>query len=559
LRIFHLITMDPLTLTLFLIFGLLLVYHFVWKSMTHFQQLDLLHESPVPILGNMAPSLFRRISLFEHLQHLYSRFSQVKYFGFYNFATPVIVIRDTELITSIAVKNFDHFCDHRGFVDKELDPLIGKNLFALRGDHWREMRKLLSPVFTSSKMKTMFHLMDDCANSFTDYIAKDSKQGQVFNLKEIFGRYTNDVVATCSFGISVDSMKNPQNEFYTFAKETMNFMSNLSLKFIMGKNFPTLSKLLSIRLFSENARRYFQRVIADTVRARKEKTTTTATDVTIIKCQRFFVTIPSSDVFQLIINLTNILSHYYKHLPCLSGIYRPDMIQLMMEAKDKDGNALTIEEMTCEAFIFFLAGFDSVSTLICFLAHEIAANPDVQAKLRIEIEEVLRKTDGKPTYESIKEMSYMDAVINETLRLYSLAAFLDRVCVKEFELPPATSGAKPVKVKPGDVIWFPLFAIQRDPKYFFEPNKFDPDRFLNGEIPQSVHIPFGLGPRVCIGNRFALLKCKMVLFYLLWRCELEPCDKTQIPIKFSTQSFILFPQNGFWLNFRARYVQSNSE
>ncbi|XP_017789192.1 PREDICTED: cytochrome P450 9e2-like [Habropoda laboriosa] len=504
--------MDPLTLTLFLIFGLLLVYHFVWKSMTHFQQLDLLHESPVPILGNMAPSLFRRISLFEHLQHLYSRFSQVKYFGFYNFATPVIVIRDTELITSIAVKNFDHFCDHRGFVDKELDPLIGKNLFALRGDHWREMRKLLSPVFTSSKMKTMFHLMDDCANSFTDYIAKDSKQGQVFNLKEIFGRYTNDVVATCSFGISVDSMKNPQNEFYTFAKETMNFMSNLSLKFIMGKNFPTLSKLLSIRLFSENARRYFQRVIADTVRARKEK-----------------------------------------------GIYRPDMIQLMMEAKDKDGNALTIEEMTCEAFIFFLAGFDSVSTLICFLAHEIAANPDVQAKLRIEIEEVLRKTDGKPTYESIKEMSYMDAVINETLRLYSLAAFLDRVCVKEFELPPATSGAKPVKVKPGDVIWFPLFAIQRDPKYFFEPNKFDPDRFLNGEIPQSVHIPFGLGPRVCIGNRFALLKCKMVLFYLLWRCELEPCDKTQIPIKFSTQSFILFPQNGFWLNFRARYVQSNSE
>lgn len=443
--------------------------------------------------------------MFEHLENLYHRFSHVKYFGFYNFATPVIVIRDLELLTSVTVKNFDHFCDHRGFVDEELDPLSGKNLFSLRGDHWREMRKLLSPSFTSSKMKTMFHLMNNCANSFTDYISNNSRRGQVYDLKEIFERYTNDVVATCSFGISVDSMKDPQNEFYTFAKETFNFMSSLSLKFIMGKNFPTLSKLLGIRLFSESANRYFLRIVGDTVRMRREK-----------------------------------------------GIYRPDMIQLMMESKDKDGNTLTNEEMTYQAFIFFLAGFDTVSTLLSFVAHEIAVNPAIQAKLREEIEEVYRKTDGKPTYESIKEMSYMDAVINETLRLYFPVSFLDRVCVKEFELPPATSNARSVKVKPGDVIWYLPFAIQRDPRYFSESHKFNPDRFLNGEISQPTYVPFGLGPRFCIGNRFALLECKILLFYLMWRCELEPCAKTQIPMKFSTQSFVLLPQNGFWLNFRAR-------
>ncbi|CAK9825003.1 Cytochrome P450 9e2 [Anthophora retusa] len=267
--------MDPVTLTLLLVFGLLLVYRYSWKSMFHFQQLDLPHESPLPILGNMTPFIFRRISMFEHLENLYHRFSHVKYFGFYNFTTPVIVIRDLELLTSVTVKNFDHFCDHRGFVDEELDPLSGKNLFSLRGDQWREMRKLLSPTFTSSKMKTMFHLMNDCANSFTDHIANNSRRGQVYDLKEIFGRYTNDVVATCSFGISVDSMKDPQNEFYAFAKETINFMSSLSLKFFMGKNFPTLSKLLGIRLFSESANRYFLRIVGDTVRMRREKVSDT--------------------------------------------------------------------------------------------------------------------------------------------------------------------------------------------------------------------------------------------------------------------------------------------
>ncbi|CAK9809636.1 Cytochrome P450 9e2 [Anthophora quadrimaculata] len=267
--------MDPVTLTLLLVFGLLLVYRYSWKSMSHFQQLDLPHESPLPILGNMTPFMLRRISLFEHLENLYHRFSHVKYFGFYNFVTPVIVIRDLELLTSITVKNFDHFCDHRGFVDEELDPLLGKNLFSLRGDHWREMRRLLSPTFTSSKMKIMFHLMNDCTNNFTNYIANNSRRGQVYDLKEIFGRYTNDIVATCSFGISVDSMNDPQNEFYAFAKETINFMSSLSLKFIVGKNFPTLSKLFGIRLFSQSANRYFLRIVGDTVRMRREKVSDT--------------------------------------------------------------------------------------------------------------------------------------------------------------------------------------------------------------------------------------------------------------------------------------------
>ncbi|XP_076663914.1 cytochrome P450 9e2-like isoform X2 [Andrena cerasifolii] len=497
--------MDLFTGALIAVIVILLLYYFLWSRMTYFKDLGIPHEPPIPILGNVARVVFQQTSMAEHLQRAYNLYPEHRYFGFYNFETPVIVIRDPELITAIAVKHFDQFTDHRGFVDEDLDPLMGKNLFSLRGDRWREMRRLLSPAFTSSKMKTMFPLMCDCAVNFAEYIAMESKQGKVYDMKAIFGRYTTDVIASCSFGISADSMKNPNNEFYMFAKETINFISGLSLKFLMGKNFPTISKLFGIRLFGDKPRRYFRGIVADAVKMREEK-----------------------------------------------GIYRPDMIQLMMETRDKDGGGLTIDEMTYQAFVFFLAGYDTTSSFLCFAAHQIGVMPEVQAKLRAEIEEVVRKTDGKPTYEAIKDMQYMEAVLNETLRLYAIVSFLDRVCVKEFQLPPATPDSKPVTIKPGGVVWFLPFALQRDPAYFSDPLKFKPERFLNGEVSAPNYTPFGVGPRLCIGNRFALMESKVVLFHLLWRCDLEPSADTAVPMKLNKKSFVLAAENGFWMNFRTR-------
>ncbi|EFN80303.1 Cytochrome P450 9e2, partial [Harpegnathos saltator] len=156
------------------------------------------------------------------------------------------------------------------------------------------------------------------------------------------------------------------------------------------------------------------------------------------------------------------------------NITRPDMIQLMMETRDKNtGPAFDIDEMAAQAFIFFAGGFDSMSSVMYFLAHEVATNPDVQSKLRVEIDQVLEQNDGKPTYEAINSMKYMDAVITECLRLYPLVAFIDRLCVKEFELPPPTPDGKPVIVKPGESVWLPNHSLHRDPTYYPEPDKFN--------------------------------------------------------------------------------------
>ena len=114
-----------------------------------------------------------------------------------------------------------------------------------------------------------------------------------------------------------------------------------------------------------------------------------------------------------------------------------------------------INEMTAQAFVYFLAGFEIVTKNMCFAAHEIAVNPDVQSNLREEIEDVPKEINGKPTYDAINGMKYLDDVVSETLRFCPPRAFLDRLCVKEFELPPTRSTSKPVILKPGDNIWFP--------------------------------------------------------------------------------------------------------
>ncbi|KAF7988778.1 hypothetical protein HCN44_007088 [Aphidius gifuensis] len=503
--------MDISTVLLSILMFILMYIYYQYKKVKFFEKHGIPHIKPWPLYGNMAAILFKKTTLFHYLQDIYNVNKNAKYSGFYDFSNPNIVIRDPELIKLIAIKHFDHFVNHRSFFNPEVDPLFGNNLFSLHDDRWREIRNLLTPAFTSSKMKGMFKLMSNCAENFVDYLVKDSKEKPLeINSKDAFCRYTNDVIATCAFGISINSMKDKNNDFYILGRKAIDFEGNLvTLKFIFVEIFPKISKLFNIRIIDSKVDDFFKKILEDTIRTRDEK-----------------------------------------------GITRPDMIQLMMETRaSKTGPTLSIEDMTSQAFIFFLGGFDTTSSLMSFVVHEIAANPEIQTKLQNEIDEMFEKTNGDVTYEAVNGLAYLDAVINETLRCYPIAGFLDRVCSKSFELPPTLPGAKPHRLKPGDFIWFPVFAIQRDPIYFYEPEKFYPDRFIEdpkGTLNSPAYMPFGLGPRMCIGNRFALLETKVLLAHLVSKCQLKPGKKMIVPLKISKRSSVMTAEGGFWLEIQPR-------
>ena len=150
---------------------LYLIYVYIKKKLRYFKEYDIPHIPPVLFFGNMAPAYFRRKHMIDVVKDIYNFSPEAKYVGAFQSMSPVIVLRDLDLIKSVTMKNFECFMDHRSIVDEKVDPLFGLNLFQMTGDKWKEARTLLSPAFTASKMKGMFDLMVVCAENFIKHIA----------------------------------------------------------------------------------------------------------------------------------------------------------------------------------------------------------------------------------------------------------------------------------------------------------------------------------------------------------------------------------------------------
>ncbi|KAI4501164.1 hypothetical protein M0802_003537 [Mischocyttarus mexicanus] len=504
--------MEAWVMILTLVIVILSIYYYVIYNYSYFKRIGLPYLEPWPLLGNLGPAILRRKTLADISINAYNVNLEAKYIGFFDTINPILMIRDPELIKTITLKQFDHFPNHRGFVEEGEDPLFRNNLFALKDDRWKEARTMLSPTFTLSKMKGMFKLMNECGVDFTDYLSKMPKEEKTLEMKDVLTRYTNDVIATCAFGISINSMRDRNNDFYLNGKKATNFDGFKSFLFFLIRAFPFITTTFKVRLIPEHICNFFVKVIKDVIDTREK-----------------------------------------------NNIVRADMIQLMIEARNKKaeiGEEFTLLDMVSQAFGFFFGGFDSVANAMCFTCHEIAVNPDVQKRLQKEIDDVVEKTNGNPTYDAINNMQYIEAVINESLRRYPIAVFLDRLCAENYELPPALPNVKPYLLKKDANIWIPIYGLHHDPKYFEDPFTFNPDRFMNNgkEISNSgFYLPFGMGPRMCIANRFALLEMKVLVFHLLARCNLKPCLKTQNPIQFSKKSlFGMTAEKGFWMTLEER-------
>lgn len=190
-------------------------------------------------------------------------------------------------------------------------------------------------------------------------------------------------------------------------------------------------------------------------------------------------------------------------------IHRPDMINMLMEAKGMlpsehlktHNREWSNTELVAQCFLFFFGGFDTPANFMSFAAQELMENPDVQQKLYEEISKVTSQLQGNHlTYDLLQNMKYMDMVTSEVLRKWPISIFIDRVCNKDFH-HEFDNGEK-IFIKKGTAIWMPIIAMHRDEQYFENPMKFDPERFSEqnkGKITPFTYMPFGSGPRNCIG------------------------------------------------------------
>lgn len=166
-------------------------------------------------------------------------------------------------------------------------------------------------------------------------------------------------------------------------------------------------------------------------------------------------------------------------------VNRNDFVSLLLELKD----VYTKEELAAEAFIIFFGGFETSSSLMTFMLYELALNPDIQNRLREEIITGIEENDGKLSYDMLLGFKYLDMVVNETLRKYPPIPTPIRKCTKEFNIPGTD-----LIIPEGTVVLINAFSLQRDPEYFSDPEKFDPERFNDENIRNIkpfTNIPFG--------------------------------------------------------------------
>ncbi|XP_029801600.1 cytochrome P450 3A12-like [Suricata suricatta] len=204
------------------------------------------------------------------------------------------------------------------------------------------------------------------------------------------------------------------------------------------------------------------------------------------------------------------------------------------ESSAPDGfTALSDLELVAQSVIFIFAGYEPTSTSLSFLVYELATHPDVQQKLQEEIDATFPNKEP-PTYDALVQMEYLDMVLNETLRLYPIGGRLERVCKKDVEI----SG---VCIPKGTVVMVPTYTLHRDLDHWPEPEEFHPERFSKknkDNINPYIYLPFGTGPRNCIGMRFAIMNMKLAVVRLLQNFSFKPCEETQIPLKLNSLGII---------------------
>ncbi|XP_055701922.1 cytochrome P450 6a9-like [Phlebotomus papatasi] len=431
--------------------------------------------------------------------------SQGIFGGVYFFTKPVVIPTDLEFLKCIFVKDFHYFTDRGFYVNEKDDPLSG-HLFALTGQRWRNLRNKLSPTFTSGKMKMMHSTIIAVAKEFQNYLAPFADKKATIEIKDVLSRFTTDVIGNCAFGIECNSLKEPDTEFRRIGKRVFEFTSFEFVRIFFLIMFQDLGRLLKMKINKPEVSEFFMRLLKETTEYREKNN------------------IKRNDFLTLLMQIKN------------TG---------KLEGDDMDLGKMSFEELAAQTFLFFIAGYETSSSTMTFALYELAQHQDIQDKARAEVNGILEKYNGEYTYEACMEMKYIDQIINETLRKHPIVDNLLRICGQDYHVP----GTKHI-IEKGTMVSIPVYGIHHDPEIYPDPEKFDPDRFTEENIKARhpyAWLPFGEGPRICVGMRFGVMQTRVGLANLLSKYRVKTTPKTAIPLVLDPASTVMTPKNGMWL------------
>lgn len=354
-------------------------YFFLKKKYSNFEERGIPHLKPTSLLMGNISGIGKTKHIMDLLKEVYEEGKRKGdvIAGFYTMISPTLLVTDLDLYKQIAVKDFNNFVNRGVYVNEENEPITG-HLFSIESEKWRFLRNKLSPAFTSGKIKTMYNTIADKGDGFVKAIEKMATGGSV-EMKEICNKFTIDVISSCAFGMESNTLSGGNRELLEVFKKV--FTSDTAiLRFFFLNAFQKLSKFLKLRLFEKIVSDYFTEVISSSINLRES-----------------------------------------------SNVERNDFLKMLVQLKNKgsiDGDIstesrkLTMDECVAQGFIFFFGGSDTSSTTLAWAFTELSLHSEIQAKLRAEILDKTRESNGEITYENLHEMTYLGQVMNGTFQVY---------------------------------------------------------------------------------------------------------------------------------------------
>ncbi|KAL0895288.1 hypothetical protein ABMA27_011435 [Loxostege sticticalis] len=422
--------------------------------------------------------LFGDQSLSEVYKDVYEAHPNEPYVGAFLNTKPALILRDLQNIQAVLVGDFESY--HSRGIDFNDNDILADNILSISHyERWKTIRQKMTPLFTSSKLKSMTNVIEKSARDFVTMV-KNKKEMREKPFIALY-TYTTASIGASVFGIDThtkDAMDSPFLEM-SFKSVEPSFLGNLRVT--ISSLSPTLFKILRIKVFGDHEE-FFIGAVKKALKARRNNPQ------------------PVNDFIGLCMELQKAGTMTDK-----STGYEVEPTDLVLAA---------------QAFFFFIAGTDTGANTMHFTLLELSSNPDVLKRLHEEIDKKFEETNEKNTYDDIDKLVYLDMVLNETMRKFPPVGLMQRVCTRDTVLPVGN-----LKVQKGVITVTPVFAIHRDEKLFPNPEKFDPERFAPSNaanLPKFGYMPFGEGKRICIGSRYARIQVKVGLAFLLRSFTLKP-------------------------------------
>lgn len=479
------------------------LYYYMTSTADYWAKRGVPYLQPTPFIGNSLSFLLSTEyrGIVGQRFYNYAKSMGHKYLGVFLGRRPVFIVCDVDLLKTLLVKDFQYITDRGQFYDREKEPLSA-HLFNLAGNEWKTLRTKLTPTFTTGKMKNMFYLVRACADQLDSFLATETAvDGGELEMAEVMAKFTTDVISSCAFGVEANSLKDPNAAFRHAGRSLFTISPWRAVLGMVGETMPPLRRIIPVPLMKKEVSSFFTSTFNENVQYREE-----------------------------------------------SGNQRHDFLDLLIQLK-KTGS-IDPAIVPAQAFVFFVAGFETSSGATSACLMELAQHQDVQDRLRDEVDRVLAKHDGAITYEALQEMTYMEQVLEETMRLYPALSMLPRVVTRDYQIPDTKS-----VLEKGTRVLVPVYAIHRDPEFYPDPDRFDPERFSEENKknrPHFAYLPFGEGPRICIGLRFAMMQMKSALAVILRSYHVSPSRDSVYPMSFEPKGLITKVEGGVHIKMTKR-------